>query len=343
METMLERLGAVAPSAPAVAAGALGLFLLVLLVAPLSRRGAARRTQRIALAAVRDLPRAGGARAWAAGAAKLGLLVAIVAVTAFLWGELMGRASGGGAVAGRQERLKTVLAVFDISSSMGTPFGGQQRGSRFVVARDALASFLADQEDSRAGVIFYSTDVFEYRRPTRDIDQLVADFSRLEIVRAGGQQLAELSWGTDTAQALERAAVVMESLDLTNVRSGVVILVSDLLDDKMKVARAVNGLTERNIRVYILSIEGGGAAPSAAVADALALNPRVRAFHIRSPEDMREVYPAIASIESALADVQEPPTQREVRSRLAVWTLFGLLVCFVVTSELMLPRVRTGF
>ncbi len=341
MDVWVEQLRPFAPASVPVSMGVLAAFLLALVAAPWIR-SAHGRTGRFALAAVDDMPAAGGGRAWLARAAKLVLLLAILVTTAFLWGELTIRAAGSGAVASRREPIRTLLAVFDISSSMGTPFGGQARGSRFAVAREALAAFLADQERTRAGMIFYSTEVFEYRRPTRDIDELVADFSRLDITRAGGQQLSELSWGTDTAQALERAAVVMDSLELDNVRSSVVILVSDLLDDKTKIAYAVGELAARRIRVYILSIEGGGSEPSAAVADALALNPQVRAFHIRSPEDMREVYPAIASIESSLAEVQEPAADRQTRSRAAVLALFGLLVGFAAASELVLPRIRKG-
>ena len=340
MNSWLEQLRIFAPESLLVSFCVLVLFLFVQVMASWKRSKVPRRDGRFVLAAIGDMPKSGGNLARLAHASKLVFSIAIVVLTAFLWGELTVRETGDGTAISRQEPVKTLLAVFDMSSSMGTPFGGQERGSRFAVAKEALATFLTNEQSTRAGVIFYSTEVFEYRRPTRDLDELVDDFSYLDITRDEGQPLSELSWGTDTAQALEHAAVVMDSLELDNVRSSVVILVSDLLDDKMKIAYAVGELVARRIRVYILSIEGEGSEPSAAVADALALNPQVRAFHIRSPDDMREVYPAIALIESSLSEIQEPVADRQIRSRTAVLVLFGLLLGFAVVSELALPKIR---
>ncbi len=304
------------------------------------RRG--RQLSGVTVTALTSVPALGLWRVRAARLARSAFVAAILALTAFLWVELTADTLRGAAVSRTTIPLKTVLGVFDISSSMMANFGEGFSGSRFTVARDAFAAFVSRQIHMQVGLIFYSSDVLEYRRPTQDLEQFVIDLKGLDIAAEKRQPLHTLSLGTETAAALKRAGAMLRSMDLPNIRSGAVILISDLIDSKLKISDSINALTASGIRVYVLSIEGRGAEASEAVANSLALNPLVRAYHIRRPEDLEPVYSAIYDLETSLAARRDTMIDQPRGSEAPVRILLVALLGLVVVTEWLLPAVHRG-
>ncbi|MCC7418427.1 MAG: VWA domain-containing protein [Acidobacteria bacterium] len=296
----------------------------------------------VTVTALGHVPALGRWRVRTARAARAGLLALMLALTAYLWVDLTADTLRGAAMSRTTIPLKTVLCVFDISSSMMAKYGETFAGTRFTVARDAFASFVERQTHTQVGLIFFSSEVLEYRRPTQDLEQFVTDLRQLDIASGAQQPLNAMSLGTETGVALEHAAAVLRSLDLPNIRSGAVILVSDLIDDRLKIANQINALTAAGIRVYVISIEGKGAEASEGVADSLALNPLVKAYHIRRPEDLTPVYSAIHDLETSLAARRDTMIDQTRGSEAPVRILLAALVGFVVVTEALLPGVHRG-
>jgi hypothetical protein len=306
------------------------------------RRGHGRGATGITVTALGQVPPLGIWRVRTARAARSLLLAAMLALTGYLWVDLTADTLRGAAMARTTIPIKTVLCVFDISSSMMAQYGENFSGTRFTVARDAFANFVARQTHTQVGLIFFSSDVLEYRRPTQDLEQFVADLKQLDIAASAQQPLNALSLGTETGAALRRAAAMLRSMDLPNIRSGAVILVSDLIDNKLKISNEINALTAAGIRVYVLSIEGKGAEASEAVANSLALNPLVKAYHIRRPEDLEPVYSAIFDLETSLAARRDTMVDQTRGSEAPVRLLLVALLGFVVVTEWLLPGVHRG-
>jgi hypothetical protein len=320
----------------------IGAALAVLALFRVWQRRRGRHVSGVTITALGHVPALGAWRVRGARAARAVFLAAILVLTAFLWTELTADTLRGAAMSRTTIPLKTVLCVFDISSSMMASFGENFSGSRFTVARDAFAAFVERQTHTQVGLIFYSSDIFEYRRPTQELEQFVTDLKQLDIAASAQQPLNALSLGTETGPALRRAGAMLRSLDLPNIRSGAVILVSDLIDSKLRIADAINALTAAGIRVYVLSIEGKGAEASDAVANSLALNPLVKAYHIRRPEDLEPVYSAIYDLETSLAARRDVIIDQDRRSEAPVYLLLAALLGFVVVTEGVLPGVHRG-
>lgn len=318
-----------------------GLLALAFVVRLWQRRRGQQLTG-VTVTALTSVPPLGLWRVRAAHLARSGFLAVILALTAFLWVDLTADTLRGAALSRTTIPLKTVLCVFDISSSMQANFGENFRGSRFTVARDAFAAFVSRQTHTQVGLIFYSSEILEYRRPTQDLEQFVIDLKGLDIAVEKRQPLGALSLGTETGPALRRAGALLRSLDLPNIRSGAVILVSDLIDSRLRISDAVNALTAAGIRVYVLSIEGKGAESSDAVANSLALNPLVRAYHIRRPEDLEPVYSAIYDLETSLAARRDTIVEQARGSEAPVRILLTALLGLIVVSEWLLPGVHRG-
>ena len=296
----------------------------------------------IATTALAQVPLLGVWRVRTARTARNVFLATILALTAYLWVSLTADTLRGAAMSRTTIPLKTVLCVFDISSSMMAQYGENFNGTRFTVARDAFANFVSRQTHTQVGLIFFSSDVLEYRRPTQDLEQFVTDLRQLDIAGSAQQPINSLSLGTETSAALKRAGAMLRSMDLPNMRSGAVVLVSDLVDDKLKIADSINALTSAGIRVYVISIEGKGAENSDATANSLALNPLVKAYHVRRPEDLDPIYSAIYDLETALAARRDTVVDQNRDSELPVWILFGSLLGFIIVSEGLLPGVHRG-
>lgn len=319
-----------------------GAVLVVMALLRLWQRRRGREASGITVTALGHVPALGIWRVRAAHFARSVFLALIVALTAFLWVDLTADTLRGAAMARTTIPLKTVLGVFDISSSMQAKYGERMSGTRFTVARDAFAAFVSRQAHTQVGLIFFSSDVLEYRRPTQDLEQFVTDLKLLDIAGNAQQPINALSLGTETSAALKRAGAMLRSLDLPNIRSGAVILVSDLIDNKLKISDSINALTAAGIRVYIISIEGEGAESSEAVANSLALNPLVKAYHIRRPEDLEPVYSAIYDLESSLAARRDTMIDQARGSEAPVQILLAALLGFVVVTEWLLPGVHRG-
>ena len=317
-----------------------GLAAVALLRVWQGRRG--RGAGGITVTALGHVPALGVWRVRGARAARTVLLAAMLALTAYLWVDLTGDTLRGAAMSRTTIPIKTVLCVFDISSSMMAQYGETFSGTRFTVARDAFAAFVERQTHTQVGLIFFSSDVLEYRRPTQDLEQFVTDLRQLDIAASAQQPLNALSLGTETSTALRRAAAMLRSMDLPNIRSGAVILVSDLIDNKLKISDSINALTAAGIRVYVISIEGKGAEASEAVANSLALNPLVKAYHIRRPEDLEPVYSAIFDLETSLAARRDTMVDQARGSEAPVRLLLVALLGFVAVTEWLLPGVHRG-
>lgn len=320
----------------------IGAVLAALAFFRLWQRRGGEQVSGVTITALGNVPALGVWRVRAARVARIGFLAVILALTAFLWADLTADTLRGAAVSRTTIPLKTVLAVFDISSSMQASYGENFSGSRFTVARDAFTNFVSRQTHTQVGLIFFSSDVLEYRRPTQDLEQFVVDLEGLDIAGDRQQPLNSISLGTETANALKRAATMLRSMDLPNIRSGAVILISDLIDSKLKISDAINALTASGIRVYVLSIEGKGAEASDAVANSLALNPLVKAYHIRRPEDLEPVYSAIYDLETSLAARRDTMIDQKRGSETTVRVLLAALLGFVVVTEWLLPGVHRG-
>ena len=296
----------------------------------------------ITTTALSQVPALGVWRVRIARASRSVFLAAILALTAYLWVDLTAYTLRGAAMSRTTIPIKTVLCVFDISSSMMAQYGEHFAGTRFTVARDAFANFVSRQTHTQVGLIFFSSEVLEYRRPTQDLEQFVTDLKQLDIAANAQQPLNAMSLGTETSAALKHAGAMLRSMDLPNMRSGAVILVSDLIDNKFKISDSINALTASGIRVYVLSIEGKGAEASDAVANSLALNPLVKAYHIRRPEDLEPVYSAIYDLETAVAAKRDTMIEQTRSSEAPVELLLASLLGFVVVTEWMLPGVHRG-
>jgi hypothetical protein len=320
----------------------IGGALIALGTMRLWRRRQGQTDSGITTTALSQIPALSAWRVRGARTARTVLLATIVALTAYLWVTLTGDTLRGASNARTTIPIKTVLGVMDISSSMMAQYGESFAGSRFVVARDAFAAFVGRQTHTQVGLIFFSSEVLEYRRPTQDLEQFITDLKELDIAGGAQQPIGQMSLGTETGAALKRAGAMLRSMDLPNMRSGAVILVSDLVDDKLKIANEINALTASGIRVYVISIEGKGSEASDATANSLALNPLVKAYHIRRPEDFEPIYSAIYDLETAIANKRDTMIEQTRPSELPVAILLGSLIGFVVITEWLLPGVHRG-
>lgn len=319
-----------------------GVLVALALVRAWQRRQG-RHLSGITITALGHVPALGVWRVRSARTARTVFLAVMLLLTAYLWVDLTADTLRGAAMSRTTIPLKTVLCVFDISSSMMAQYGETFVGAtRFTVARDAFANFVERQTNTQVGMIFYSSDVLEYRRPTQDLEQFVTDLKQLDIAGSAQQPINALSLGTETGAALKRAAAMLRSMDLPNIRSGAVILVSDLIDNKIKISNEINALTAAGIRVYVISIEGKGAEASDATANSLALNPLVKAYHIRRPEDLEPVYSAIYDLETSLAARRDTLIDQTRGSEAPVRILLVALLGFVVVTEWMLPGLHRG-
>lgn len=309
---------------------------------PMKRRSGKHRG--IAVSALQDTNTIGIRIARVARFTRIALLFSMIVGTVFLFAEPSIDIGNDAPLSEKVEIRRTLLVVFDISLSMDSTIGKNGNMKRFDVARDSLTVFLEEQENIRVGIILFSTEAFQYRRPTSDIDSLITDVSRLAIRRSaegglGRNQMLGLVHQTETAQALALAQGVLEDLPLTNKRSRAVILITDLLDSADEIGDAIKELTRFDIRVFILSIKNRtvNLTPKEQGFNTL---PNVYVYAVGSREDIEQVYDEISRIEKEEVLVRELVSTRQSIVLEIALALFIVSVMFALSMEIFFRKVR---
>lgn len=132
----------------------------------------------------------------------------------------------------------TVYLAVDASGSMGYPAQGVSKLACASYLAAGLA-YLAHRQRDAVGLVTFDTAVRDDLPPLTQRGHLQRVFETLDGLEPGG--------GTDTAAALERVSTVAS-------RRGLVVLISDLLDEPEPVLRALRHFRHRGHDVIVFQV-----------------------------------------------------------------------------------------
>ncbi|MDX1535690.1 MAG: VWA domain-containing protein [Candidatus Spechtbacterales bacterium] len=254
------------------------------------------------------------------------------------------------------QHTRTVIVVMDVSTSMRSraEYNTEDMRTHFDIAREALIGFVSEQENMRIGVIFYSDEPLQYRRPDFNLEALTEDLESLTLIRTrryweeapepeevnyASRQLSAMSKGTDTVPALFVASRTLQELDMQqNLNNAAIILFSDLKDRRSRVADTINQITEARVNVYVITSAGERLLRN--FESLVGENPRVRIFDAESPVELDEAYREISELEAAPVEITERiSTTTDIQEELGLF-LFFFVILFVIISEWIYRRTR---
>lgn len=95
--------------------------------------------------------------------------------------------------------------------------------------------------------------------------------------------------------------------------------------------------------MYVLHIHKTLVSYNAKLQKLLSENPSVRIFSIYSADDVRDAYEEISTLESSPIIIQEtiPVAKRSISAEVAL-LLIGIVGFFIISSEILWPRLRKG-
>lgn len=250
------------------------------------------------------------------------------------------------------EHMRTVIVVIDISASMAhrADYASSDKRTHFEVVRDALTDFIESEDNMRVGIIFYSKDPLQYRRPTEDLEALVEDLEALDLVNSvyegeytfGSLQLSEISSNTDTVPALYVASKTLEELDMqNNLQSAAIILLSDLKDDMGDISSVLRDLAKADVKTYIIASRSERSVYHIR-RTYFEDNNKIRLFSARSEDEIKEAYGAISELESTPIIVRSRVSSKRSISTEIALLLFFFVAVFVFVAEKLMPRTRSS-
>ena len=252
------------------------------------------------------------------------------------------------------QKLRTTVAVLDVSGSMGGKFSFED--VKFNIVRDNLAKLLRRAENMRATVIFFSDKATPIRWFTSDTNALADDVEGLNLkmtneqryddpyLRLGLIQIRKISGGTNTPNGLALAGDMLTALDMSAEelsKSASIILFTDLQDNLDEVAGQVRNFTTRGIRVYVISV-GRKAQNAAFEQRTAATNGLVKLYSADNEDDIAHAFEEIGKLESSVVTVEETiQMEKSLVPEFSVVLLIAVLT-FILLSETILHTVRGG-
>jgi hypothetical protein len=281
------------------------------------------------------------------------LSFAIVIVLGLLWAGPEIQSSAPVISGDVQTQRKDLMLAIDVSRSMSGPLelldkearlaaygkeaSGEQRQSRYEVARETVYKFVDRFPDARIGLILFSTEPFLARWPTIETSQRFIEILEENLNEAS--QLRRFSSLTNTDAALRLAKDVFASR--TNVSGGAVIHISDAIDELENMGIAISSLRADGIRLYTI-----GVGISESIVDKLSQefsgDPGFRIFRADSEEEMGDAYRLVAELEESLQySTEENAFVTDLRWIMALaLVVFSAIVVWVLESRLHHTRVR---
>lgn len=250
------------------------------------------------------------------------------------------------------KKLRTTVAVLDVSGSMQGSYGFED--IKFNIVRNNLAKLLQQAENTRASVIFFSEESSPFRWFTHDTESLALDILNLEIKTDKGTedrygyfglaQVNKLSRGTNTPRALDLAGYMLKSLDMSDEelsKSASIILFTDLQDNLDEVMDQIRAFSAKGIRVYVIAISRNDKINTFRQNMASA-NGLVYLFDVNSQKDAEDAFARIGAQESSLVEVEETVQSEKSLVPEFVQLLLFVILTLALFSETIFHNVRGG-
>jgi len=274
------------------------------------------------------------------------LTLTIVVLLGILWAGPQIQSSRPVIAGDIQTQRKDLILAIDISRSMSGPLelldkearleaygkaaSGEQRQSRYEVARQTVYKFIDRFPDARIGLILFSTEPFLARWPTVDTAHRFREILDENLSEAS--QLRKFSSLTNTDAALRLARDVFAGR--SSASGGAVIHISDAEDELENMGLAIRGLRADGIRLYTIGV-GISESIVENLSDDFAGDPGFRIFRADSEEEMSDAYRLVAELEES--------SQYSTEENVFVTDLRWILaLALVVLSSMALWILETG-
>ncbi|MDX1607964.1 MAG: hypothetical protein R3251_02045 [Candidatus Spechtbacterales bacterium] len=217
----------------------------------------------------------------------------------------------------------------------------------FEIHKDATSRFIKNvPSDFRVAWYFFSSKRVPYRQPTSSTNELARSVARHTLVEKSesGENLSDLwrfSEGTRIREALLYTENMINELGLEEkLESTAIILITDLKYNGLLLTQTLTQLSERGVRVYVLThVSEEDLQPDI---EAFADNELVNFFTVVPEEAMDAAYQEVLKLEKSRTIVeQDTATYKSIMPTVALWVLV-FLVLGIVLLEQFAHRSRGG-